>query len=444
MSPAAQADSSASPLTNVLTGLLIAVTFVLSLVPFSLSFGSVSTDAHFAEGSAFRQALLLLLFAIAAWVLYLQGPASLERLRRLNPFLLLLIAYCALSALWSPFPIVTLKRVVVFAGLALIGLAISPPSASFEYFLRVMRWTLTIVCLLSALMALAMPSIGVDYMLGGAWRGITWQKNTLGSTASYAALLWFREWLIHGGRRSSVLLPLLFCLVVLIMAKSSTALLMTALGLGTYILFHRQWLRGRHLGFIIALLALTVIGLGLHFFYVSMGRMLEWRDLAAPIAALFNKGTDLTGRTDIWRYTLLAVQQHPILGIGHGAFWLGEGSPSQYIIDSLGWLPTHSHNGYLDALNELGIVGCVVLFCTLAWHGINLIRLSYYAREVAALHSMLFVILLASNLSETSLLNSTVFQNILFIYCCVMVPCQLTIARRNHMAARAALDEPQA
>ncbi|MCB5364548.1 O-antigen ligase family protein [Pusillimonas sp. CC-YST705] len=431
----AQADSTNSLLLNALAGLLVAVTFTLSLVPLSLSFGSVSTDPNFADGSSFRQILLLLLFSTAIWVLYLQGPTALNRLRRLNPFLLLLIAYCAVSAVWSPFPVVTLKRTFVFAGLALIGLAISPPTASFEHFLRVMRWTLTIVCLLSALMALALPSIGVDYILGGAWRGITWQKNTLGSTASYAALLWFRQWMVHGGHRSSTLLALLFCLVVLVMAKSSTALLMTVLGLGTYILFHRQWFRGRYLGFIIALLALTALGLSLHFFYVSMGRMLEWRDVAAPIAALFGKGIDLTGRTDIWRYTLLAIQQHPILGIGYGAFWLGEGSPSQYIIDSLGWVLTHSHNGYLDAWNELGIAGCIILFATLVWYGITIVRLSYFAREASAIHSMFFVIFLTSNLSETSLLNSTAFPNILFIYCCVLAPFQLTITRRRSLTS---------
>ncbi len=37
---------------------------------------------------------------------------------------------------------------------------------------------------------------------------------------------------------------------------------------------------------IVALIAI----LGLHFFYVSTGRLLAWSDIIAPIASLFGKG----------------------------------------------------------------------------------------------------------------------------------------------------------
>ncbi len=416
---------------SLLTAILVAGSAIIALVPTSFSSRSQDVLQNLAEGSMLRQAQLALLFMLAGILLYRHWSATVERLRHLNPFLVLLVAYCGLSMLWSPFPVVTLKRAITFAGLIMIGLALSPPSSTFRHVMSSLRWSLTLICLISALTALAAPAIGTDPLHNGAWRGITWHKNMLGATAAYAAILWHREALQGPGRRLTSLAALLFCLVTLLMAKSSTAMLLGALGLAWYTFFHRPWLRGRHLG-LGALLALAVASLlALHFFYVNTGRFLGWNDISAPIAALFGKSSDLTGRTDIWRLVMLAVQQHPILGIGYGAFWLGLGGPSQYVADFLGWAPTQAHNGYLDVLNELGVVGSCLMLCTLLWYIMTLVRLALYQRDAAACYTTFLLILLVSNLSETSLLFSTSFQNILFVYMCTMASSQLWAVRQQ-------------
>src|SRR5690606_36617520 len=115
--------------------------------------------------------------------------------------------------------------------------------------------------------------------------------------------------------------------------------------------------------------------LGLHFFHVVMGRLPEWNEVAGPVAGLFGKSADLTGRTDIWDLVLLEAGKHPWAGIGYGAFWLGMESPSQYIIDALYWIPLQAHNGYLDVYNELGVIGIAILSGFLIVHTVNLVRL---------------------------------------------------------------------
>ena len=43
---------------------------------------------------------------------------------------MLLVLYCLVSATWSPYPDITIKRTIIFAGLVLIGLTVAPPFSS--------------------------------------------------------------------------------------------------------------------------------------------------------------------------------------------------------------------------------------------------------------------------------------------------------------------------
>ena len=184
-----------TPGMRLLVTSLVVFSMIVALIPTNLAYLDLtlrlSTD--FSEGSVVRQLQLSLLFLIALWVFYRHLPVSLSSLRAVNPFLLLIVLYCAATVVWSPYPVVTLKRIIILGGLVLVGLCIAPPINSAAQFLRTLRITLTTICGLSFVTAIALPHIGVDYALGGAWRGVTWQKNTLGSVASYATLLWLYE-----------------------------------------------------------------------------------------------------------------------------------------------------------------------------------------------------------------------------------------------------------
>ncbi|MFP3711055.1 O-antigen ligase family protein, partial [Paraburkholderia sp. SIMBA_009] len=87
-------------------------------------------------------------------------------------------------------------------------------------------------------------------------RGITWQKNMLGSIAGFAVLLWLREWLMTPSIRRLSAVGLLFSVFMLVMAKSATAMLVTGLGAGVYLLTRKRFFGGRHTGQILMLAAL--------------------------------------------------------------------------------------------------------------------------------------------------------------------------------------------
>ncbi|MFZ1181694.1 MAG: O-antigen ligase family protein [Herbaspirillum sp.] len=416
-------------LTPFIARLLIIMSIAFTLLPGDFNWDHAHQRSNFAEGSLLFQIKFGSLFLIGAWLAWRNRYWTLRLAQRLNPLLIAMTLYCLSSILWSSYPIVTLKRSVQLIGLILVGITISAPAVGKHQLIRSILYTLMTLMAFSLVVALALPHIGVDHELGGAWRGVLLQKNTLGAISGLCVLFWIKESRDNAFPRPICWFGILFGLFMLIMSKSSTSMLVTMLGAGTYLLARRRYL-SVEFGIRRLLLILAIIILcGLHAFYVMQGRLPEWDEWFAPLGALLNKSADLTGRTHIWHMTLLEIQKHPVFGIGYGAFWLGEGSRSHTIIDALRWNPLQAHNGYLDILNELGIVGIVLMSGVFIFHMFSLAQLARIDREEAAIHLSILVLILISNLSESAVFRGVMFQNILFIYSSTAVSAQLMLYR---------------
>ena len=417
---------------QMMVRLLIVLSMSFSLLPPGFNWGNTDPQGNYAEGSLLFQMEFGSVFLIGAWLAWRNRQWSLRHVRNLNPFLILIILYCLCSILWSPYPVVTLKRSVQLIGLTLVGIAIAPPIGGKQQLIRTMLGVMMTMMAFSFVVALLLPGIGVDYELGGAWRGVLSQKNTLGAISGLCVVLWIKESLGTSLPRSICYVGMLFSTFMLVMAKSSTAILVATLGSALYLLIRRRYLSGQFDGRRLVLALAVIILIGLQLFYIFHSRLPDWDELFAPFGAIFNKSTDLTGRTDIWRLVLLEIQRHPTFGIGYGAFWLGEGSPSQNIINVLHWTPLQAHNGYLDILNELGLTGLVIMVCVFAFHVRNLIKLTRIDREEAAIHWAMLILILISNLSESEVFRGVLFQNIFFIYSSTAISARLTIDYMEH------------
>ena len=426
------ASSLASNVGNInklFVRLLIVMSMSFSLLPSGLNWSNTDPQGNYADGSLAFQIEFGSVFLIGAWLAWRNRSWSLRHIIHLNPMLILIIIYCLSSSLWSPYPVVTLKRSVQLIGLTLVGIAIAPPVADKQQLIRTMLGTMMTLMACSFVVALVLPSVGVDYQLGGAWRGVLPQKNTLGAISGLCVVLWVKESLGQTFPRSMCYLGILFSLFMLVMAKSSTAILVATLGVGIYMLVRRRYLSAAFDGRRLSIALFVIALLALHIFYITQARLPQWSELFAPFGALFNKSTDLTGRTDIWKLVILEVQQHPMLGIGYGAFWLGVGSPSQVIINALHWIPLQAHNGYLDILNELGIVGLVIMVSIFLFHIGHLVKLTRIDREEAAIHWAMLILILISNMSESEVFRGVLFQNIFFIYSSIAISARLTLHR---------------
>ncbi|MGD9703660.1 MAG: O-antigen ligase family protein [Acidimicrobiia bacterium] len=79
------------------------------------------------------------------------------------------------------------------------------------------------------------------------------------------------------------------------------------------------------------------------------------------VVGWFGKDLTFSGRTAIWRASLNALRGHELAGYGLGGLWFDAGSvPTQNLRLDIGFSVVHAHNGAIELLIQLGVVGLVL------------------------------------------------------------------------------------
>lgn len=422
--------------------LLLVLSLAWSLLPAGLSWNFDNLNDNLSSGNVIIQLQWGSLFLLSGILALRQFERFQLMVASVSPFLLLMLGYCLLNALWSIQPGVSVKKGIQLGGMILIAVVLQMQRLDHLQWMRTMASTLLVFLVISVLAVLLFPDTAIEYAgvgneeawVGGAWRGITDQKNSYGIMTAFTVMTLVSLYATPPMRNipAIVLLPVLaFCGLNLVMSKSTTSLLVTMLGVGCYGLFRWKYVADE---FVVSRVLIVVTGLLLiyvHVLYVLQGRMPTWDEFFKPVADLLGKRTDISGRFDIWSMILGEIDRHPWLGVGYGAFWLGKDSASQPIIDKLYWVPFQAHNGYLDILNELGAVGLALFVCFLVHHLLSIYRLSRHDASAAAFHGSVIVVILVHNLTESSLLRGVNFLAMLVVYSSVAV----SSALRQHRQA---------
>jgi O-antigen ligase len=185
--------------------------------------------------------------------------------------------------------------------------------------------------------------------LAGDWRGVFGHKNV--AAAVMAMLLFLGIYVARAGARllgaAVIVLALLFLLKCA--GKTSTTLIFVVMVLTSLTTFVRSFAL-RTIMLVAPLVVLTLL---------SIGTVMS--DQLAEIAKLLPLDTSFTGRTDIWAFSLQALQAKLLTGYGFAAFW-GSGAIRD-LPQGMEWTEyaSHSHNGYLDTALSMGVPGTVLL-----------------------------------------------------------------------------------
>jgi len=95
---------------------------------------------------------------------------------------------------------------------------------------------------------------------------------------------------------------------------------------------------------------------------------------------------------------MFEISKHPLLGCGFRGFWV-VGSIGIYTIHSAFlFMPIQAHNGFLDIMNEGGIVALILLAGIIINYFVNSIR-----NQTLSLWSWYFVLTIIINITETTL-----------------------------------------
>lgn len=286
---------------------------------------------------------LTALFLIGTHVLRF-GPERMVRV--LAPFLPFL-AWSAVGMIWS-IDLTTSVRGLIFWGLgggAAAAVALELPLAT------IVRWICaTMVCavVLSFAMAVLAPGHAFTLYAGvPTLRGLFPHKNLFGWFCALG-LVW--TWTLRGyaGPRFTILACLIF-VAGLLVSNSKTSLAAAAIMLGY-----------------LALITLLprLFGDGGRAFLMTLFLLLATAGILALVVPallqIMGRGTDLTGRTDVWRHYLAYILERPLTGFGTGIFSFDTELNARIggTIPGAEEQGLHSpHNTYIGVFGETGVIG---------------------------------------------------------------------------------------
>jgi exopolysaccharide production protein ExoQ len=270
-----------------------------------------------------------------------------------NPLLILFAVYSAMSVYWSDFPAITTRSGLLYLSTTCFGIYLAHRYSLREQ-MHLVATAIGLLGLMSLLLGIVVPSAGIENnaFRQGAWRGVFYHKNNLGSfmyMGCISALL-----IALDRRRDYIQLlawascGLTFGLVVLSSSKTS---LLIAVVLMSLIPFARS-LRWQGPQLIPLLSGLTVLVGSVGVFLVE-----NYESLLRGLG----KDPTFSGRTDLWRIVIQSAMERPWFGFGYEAFWVTDAGrcigECSYVRATLGFDATSAHNGYIDLLASLGIIG---------------------------------------------------------------------------------------
>jgi O-antigen ligase len=321
-------------------------------------------------------------------------------------FLSFFILWSLLSVLWSDYPFVSFKRWIQLAGNTIVLLAAIVHFSSVDDAIRYFKLIFCIFMPLNLLAVLFIPD-AIQWHFP-AWRGLTAHKNQLGQISLMGLIFWVYCF-YQGKMRDRAIAVIYVCLSLLLLlgSKSATAILTAVL------LFFI-------LGFEIAYKRIfrTVIGpllsslLYFAFFICLIPIFYLGLDFIVSAPELIGKDLTFSGRTDLWATIFDEAKTHLLYGCGFGGFWVVGSAPIESLYNIHVWLPKQAHLGYLDTINETGIIGFVIVSLMVVYYFINLSK-----SEGSHFWKWFVIAALVLNLMESCLMSSSrSITGIFFIY----------------------------
>jgi exopolysaccharide production protein ExoQ len=360
-----------------------------------------------------------------------------------NKGLFLFYGFFLFSALWSPFPVPTVKRwVQEFGWLLIVPIVLTEPDPAAS--LRVMFVRVSYILFpLSVVLMRYFPNIGrVDSFHGSEMlSGVADHKNSLGQLCFVFCLVLL--WDLIETRKSDTtsaikpepwtrLVNLGIGLYLLNVASSATSLLCFLFGIVLLVVGKRlAAMKNAKLVFILGVLAI-----------VSVLALQQTFHLSGQVSEAFGRGSDMTGRGEIWQ---AALNKHTnyLFGAGFRGFW--ETSAGKEVYEQLGTGELITvHNGYLETYLNGGVVGLCFLGVFLWSTGLITTTKLVERDPIGRLAVVFWPLILIYNMSESQfMMTGPVWYAMLLVTTVVLHRRREEAAVRVKMAGQERQPPPQ-
>ncbi len=344
-------------------------------------------------------------YATISWLIFTNSSRMLRVMSQCK-LAMLVCGIVLASALWSQAPLVSLRSGTYYLLDTLFAIYLLS-AFSLDELMDLMMMLGTTLAILSAVMVVAFPQYGIVQQTAhhGVWQGIFAEKND-------AAKNWIFLLTPVCNRNIFKPLSMLYAAIILLflgMTHSVTAILVLAIYLVFMIglpLLRR--LSRRDLA-VVAIAALSFVVLSV--FILSQ--------LAPQLVGLLGRDYTLTGRTEIWNVLLQSVQKQPMLGYGYASFWTGMTGESALVYMTIPWNFAYAHNGFLEVLLQVGLIGLAAVLLMLFQAAANALACLRESDSVGT-HWLLgmVVLILLYNIDEGTILFYRSLMSVIFVMTC--------------------------
>lgn len=310
-------------------------------------------------------------------------------------FLAIFLLWALLSMFWSDFPFVTFKR---WFQIFLIYFLIITFLTYFDEkeVLKILKLILYPYLFLTLIVVLIIPEAKDPAF--NTWRGFSATKNSLGQTGVISSVLTMILYLKEENGIKKKISMFFFLLSIIIIGGtfSSTSYIALVIFLtGSTLYYVKTKIFGR-LGVTNSLFVYS-FATGI---LLLITIMLFVPDFTDTVQGIFGKSETFYDRGKLWKVMLLHISLNPVIGCGFQAFWTLENPQLLLLYQTFVWLPNQAHNGYLDIINEVGIIGLIFFFIPIIKNIIRSIK-----NKIISMWCWFLILPIIINVTESNFFN---------------------------------------
>jgi O-antigen ligase len=393
--------SNSAKLANAAFLTVIFFSFFGTSLPFR---PEIETVEEIGTSNLVNQIFYSLVFILAVFSL-IPVKEKLSSLILKEKFLTLFLLWCTLTLIWSDFSLTAAKRLFQIFTVVLAGYSFLLHDFTHSDLLRNIKYIMYPYLVISILSCLLVPgALDPNFK---TWRGLATDKNNLGqiglACTVFSYMIYKNEEYFYS--RMTAIVMLTISILLLIGSMSSTSIIILAIILCLAVLY---WVSKifEETGYAKIIAGLIIVT----FAVAAISVIIFAPEVFNLFTELFGKDSTFSGRTDLWTYISFEISKHLWLGTGYQSFWLVENVNIEMLYKVFVWLPNQAHNGYLDIINEVGLIG---FFFFLLFLG------NYFYRALKIKNDpgwkWFLIIAVVSNMQESSFFRPGRLMNFLII-----------------------------